>query len=341
MGKTVRNQFDKCCTFVKLLEASHRVSSSCKNTKEVLSFNMDIETNVINILNSLKNNTYKVGKPREFVIYEPKERVIKALPYRDRVVNNWYTFEVIKPYFDVRFKKDTYACLDNRGTHKAVDVLQGYMRKMREKYAGYYVIKLDIRKYFYSIDKVILYEILADKISDKKILEITKSFIYMDDASTGIGIGAYSSQYFANIYLSKLDFYIKDILKIKYYVRYMDDFVILVEDKIKSKLIYRLVEEFLNKELKLTLNPKSRYYPNKMGINFCGYRIYEEYRLVRNSFKKNVNKRIKLWNKLYSDNKLDKKRFILSYNSIVGHAMHGNSYNLMKKVNSRVNYINQ
>lgn len=227
MSKSIKKCFGRKLTFTKILEAHKRASKGKKQKKEIILFEMDLETNIVKILNDIKNNKYKFGKYREFIIYEPKERLIKSLPYRDRIVHQWYIEEFIKPFFLPRFIKDTYACIENRGTHKVVINVQKYMRKMKKYNQNYYVLKCDIKKYFYNIDKKILLQILKENIKDRKIINFTE-VILGDLEEVGIPIGNYTSQFFANIYLNKFDHYVKEELKIKYYVRYMDDFILLV-----------------------------------------------------------------------------------------------------------------
>ena len=337
MSKTIKNNFKAKLTFENLLKAHERASAHKTSRMEVLKFNVDLETNLHSILNELKTDTYKLSKYKEFTIYEPKERIIKCLPYRDRIVHQWYIYEFIKPYIIPRLINTTCACIDGRGTHYAVKLTQKYMRIMKRKYKNYYILKLDIKKYFYNIDKKILYNIMCEYISDKSLLKLTKKFIYDNNENTGIPIGNYTSQYFANIYLDKLDKYIKEILKIQYYIRYMDDFVILVKEKEECIHLKNKISEFLNDHLQLELNSKSRYYPNKMGVNFCGYRIYETHILVRQRSKKKMRENIKEWNKLSSDNKLDKNKLKRSLNSWLGHVKHANSYNLVNKYVSKLN----
>ena len=173
-------------------------------------------------MKNIENDTFRFGKYRTFVILEPKKRIIKALPYRDRVVHQWYVEEFIKPFMLPRFIYHTYACLPGKGGHKAVDDLQIMMRKMKRKYGHYYVLKCDIKDYFHSINRDILFQIMKDKISDKKLLKFTHKIIFDESDDGGIPIGNYTSQFFANIYLNELDHYVKEVLKIKYYVRYMD-----------------------------------------------------------------------------------------------------------------------
>lgn len=326
MSKTIKNSFYKKLTFDKFLDAHKRASKNKCNKYEVLKFNIDLETNIVNIIDSIKNGTYKLGKYHIFIIYEPKERIIKCLPYRDRIVQQWYIYEFIKPYIIPRLINNTCACIDNRGTHYAVKLTQKYMRKMKREYNEYYVLKLDIKKYFYNIDKSILYNIMCEYISDKKLLNLTHMFIYDNKDLIGIPIGNYTSQYFANIYLDKLDKYIKEELKIKYYIRYMDDFVLLLKTKEEYIILMNKIRYFLKEKLHLELNHKSKYYPNKMGINFCGYRIYETHILVRNNSKKKMKKKIKKWR---SNDRLYINEIKPTINSWIGHISHANSYNLL------------
>lgn len=336
MSKSIKKCFDSKLTFTKILEAHKRAGIGKKQKKEIILFEMDLETNIVKILNDIKNNKYKFGKYREFIIYEPKERLIKSLPYRDRIVHQWYIEEFIKPFFGPRFIKDTYACIENRGTHKAVINVQKYMRKMKKCNQNYYVLKCDIKKYFYNIDKKILLQILKENIKDKKIINFTE-VILGDLEEVGIPIGNYTSQFFANIYLNKFDHYVKEELKVKYYVRYMDDFILLVNDKNEAKKLKNEIANYLRVNLKLELNKKSCYFFNSRGIDFCGYRIFETHILLRKRFKKKFKKNIYLWNKLKNENRLDDKKMEMSLNSFKAHASHSNSYNYIKKVDNIIN----
>lgn len=151
--------------------------------------------------------------------------------------------------------------------------------------------------------------------------------------------GNYTSQFFANIYLNELDQYIKRQLKLKYYVRYMDDFVVILETKKECILVKRLVEKFLKEHLELELNNKSRYYPSKMGVNFCGYRIFTTHRLLRTSSKKKVQKNVKVFNRLYHNNILNIDFAMQSMNSWIAHASHCDSYKLQQKTLSECDFI--
>ena len=326
MSKSIGKCFYDKLTFDNLLMAHERAKRNKSNKSEVIRYEMDLESNLINTMNSLKNGSYKLSEYREFKVYEPKERIIKSLPYKDRIVQQWYIHEFIMPYIVPRLVSTCSACILGRGTLYAVRKTQEYMRKMKKKYGNYYIIKLDIKKYFYNIDRDILYEIMKSFIRDKRLLWLTKIFIYDNSDKLGIPIGNYTSQYFANIYLSLLDRYVVGEMGIKYYVRYMDDIVILVKDKKECKNVMNKVRYFLSDKLKLDLNEKSRYYPSDMGVNYCGYIIYETHRLLRKRNKIMIKKKIKRWRELDKEGILDRHSVLLSYNSWCAHVKHANSY---------------
>ncbi len=216
------------------------------------------------------------------------------------------------------------------------------MRKFKRVYGDFWVLKCDISKFFYSIDPYILFNIMKKYISDKELLNFTKLLIFdkrnVND-TVGIPIGNYSSQFFANIYLNELDQYVKRILKIKYYTRYMDDFIFLLPTKKSCIEIKNKIQKFLTNELHLSLNNKSKYYPYKMGVNFCGYRIFTTHRLLRVSSKKKIKKNIKTWNICYKKNELNTSLALQSLNSWLGHSSHCNSYKLQQKILNNCNFI--
>lgn len=338
MPKTIKNSFDEKLNFINFVEAHNRAKVNKMNKHELLLFEIDLENNIANLIRQIKQGKYHVGKYRNFIIYEPKERLIRALPYRDRIVHQWYVYEFIKPYILPRLIQDTYACIDDRGTHKAVLQVQKYMRIMKRNYGEYYILKCDIRKFFYSIDKHVLFEIMKKYITDKHLLEFTHLIIFDEDEDIGIPIGNYTSQFFANIYLNELDQYVKNKLKVKYYVRYMDDFICLVKTKEEAKELKRVIEEFISDKLHLNFNQKSRYYPNKMGVDFCGYRIFETHRLLRVNSKRKIKRMIKGWNRLYEKGVLNEHWVLLRWNSWMAHANQSDSYTFQRKMYDKMTF---
>ncbi len=342
MPKKIKNCFYEKLTFEKLMQAHKRARVHKAYKSEIITFEFNLENNITNLLNNIKNKKYHLGKYHEFVIYEPKQRTIKALPYIDRIVHQWYIEEFIKPYFVPKLIFSTFACISDRGTHKAVSQIEKYMRIYKRNYGDFWVLKCDIAKFFYNINPYILFNILKKSIADKELLAFTKLLIFdsrESSESVGIPIGNYTSQFFANIYLNELDQYVKRVLKVKYYVRYMDDFILLLKTKEECKKLKSIIEKFLNDNLKLSLNNKSRYYPYKMGVNFCGYRIFTTHKLLRINSKKKIKKHVKHWNHLYSTGRLNVYNTMQSLNSWLGHTRHCDSFKLQHKILNNCNFL--
>lgn len=342
MPKTIKNAFYKKITFKKFIEAHNRAKKGKTNKAEVILFEMNLESNILRLMKEIKDDTYKVGRYHSFKVYEPKERIIHALPYRDRIVHQWYVEEFIKPFIMPKFIYSTFACLPGKGTHKCASYFQNIMREYKKKHTDYYILKCDIKKYFYNIDANILLNIMKKYITDKRLYKFTEKLIMEQrpfDTDVGIPIGNYTSQFFANIYLNELDQYVKHKLHIHEYARYMDDFVFLCKDKNECIELKKKIEDFLDKNLKLELNHKSRYYPSKMGVNFCGYRIFEFYRLLRNSSKTKIKRNVSKWNKQNNKKELDIKNTMASLNSWKGHAKHCSSHRLQKKIIDKCDFL--
>ena len=223
---------------------------------------------------------------------------------------------------------------------RAVKNLNKYMKRKYRENPDYYILKCDISKFFYSINKKILYSIIESKVKDRDFLEFTKKIIFQRSSSnTGIPIGNYTSQYFANIYLNELDHYIKEKLKVKYYVRYMDDFVLLLDNKEESKEILEKIREFLSKNLRLSLNKKTNYLKNKQGVNFCGYKLKGTQITLLKKSKKKIYKNVRIWNNQYRAKNLDFKKTIMQLNSWQGHASHTTKIGLIKDVLNKCEWL--
>lgn len=333
MPKRKRSIYYKCITFTEILNAHKRARKGKRYKNEVILFEQKLEENIFKIAKELKNITYKPGKYKEFKVYEPKERIIKALPYKDRVIHQWYVENFLKPVFVKSFTKDTYACIEGRGTHQSAKQLQQYMREAKRSFGGdYWILKFDVKKYFFNINKDILYKIISHRIADKAFLKLTQTIIYDTPDKVGIPIGNYTSQYFANIYLSQMDEYIKKELKIKYYVRYMDDGVLILKTKEEAIETLNNLKIYLNKSLELEFNSKTNYFPMKQGANFCGYRIWATHMILREQSKKSIKRKMKSFQKMYKEGKIEIKDITRCVMSWCGHVKHCNSYRLICKI---------
>ena len=196
MPKTLRNKWNECLSYEKLLEA-HKLSKKSKgNRKEIILFNLKQEEYIMNLLEELKNNTYKPSAYTSFYVYEPKVRKIEKAKYLDRIVNRWLVDNFIKPVYVPKFVYTTYACIEGRGMHKACIDLQKMMKHCKRIWNNYYILKMDVSKFFNSIDKEILLKIIKKNILDKDVINLIEQIIYIQKKKVGIEIGNYSSQMF-------------------------------------------------------------------------------------------------------------------------------------------------
>ena len=297
MPRTIRNEFDKKVSYESLMKA-HKLSRRGKGyRKETILFNLKQEEYIMWLYERLKTGTYKHSGYTVFYVTEPKLRKIEKSIYLDRIVHRWVVDNFLEPYFVPTFISTSYACLKNKGMHKACLDVQSTMKHLERIWGEYYILKMDVRKYFQNIDKDILYRILLRKVQDNKLIWLLKEIIYSNEGKKGLAIGNYTSQMFANIYLNEVDQYIKNSLHCKYYFRYLDDSVCMFKTKEEAKVALERIKEFLAKNLELELNEKTQIFKNRQGVNFCGYKI-NSYRLkIRDRRKKETkekNKRTKI-----------------------------------------------
>ena len=332
MPKTVKNVYDKAVSFEKLLIAHKKARKGKREKKEVIKFELNLENEILRLERELRNGIYELGKYNEFKIYEPKERTIMASSYRDRVVQQWFVENFIKPYFVPQFIETSYAGIKGRGMHKASKDFQLAMKKAKKNWKEYYILKMDVTKYFQNIDKSILWDILKRKIKDKKLLWLTRKILLSTNGMKGLPLGNYSSQMFANIYLNELDQYAKHNLKCKYYFRYMDDIVILCEDKKVAKYRLEKLSEYLNKNLKLTFNSKTKIFKDMQGVNFCGYKINERRMKIRHTSKCRMKRKLKRYTLQLKEGKTTLPEIQMSIAGWLGYVKHADSYNLRKSM---------
>ncbi len=329
--KTYKNLFKEVCSIENLYKAYLKAKKGKNESLEVLRFTFNLEEELINLHKDLKAQEYKTGKYRNFIIFEPKERKISALPFRDRVVHH-SVYSAIEPVFEKSFIFDSYACRKDKGTHAGIKRTQKFIRQVNK---NFYVLKCDVSKYFPSVNHRILKKLLRKKISDKKLLNLLDLIIDSNGLEKGIPIGNLTSQLFANIYLNELDKFMKHKKRIKYYIRYMDDFLIIHESKKYLHELKREIRCFL-KTLKLELHPKkANVFPLKTGIDFLGYRIFRNYRLVRKSTVKRFLKNIKLKIKNYEKNAITFGKLMESFNSWEAYMSYGDTYALRKSLYNR------
>jgi len=276
-------------------------------------FEIQLGTNLANLYEEIHSRRYKPMPYFKFIVYEPKERIIHAPAFRDIVVQH-AIYRVVYPIFNRTFINTSFACRLGYGTHRASNYTQDSLRAYGDED---YVLKLDIRKFFYSIDRQILRKQIERKIKDKRLVDIMMLFAEKDEP-LGIPIGNLLSQIYALIYLNPLDHYIKRVLKVKHYVRYVDDFILIGLTRDKCLEYKRRIVDFLKNELHLELS-KSTIQKIKRGVNFVGYRTWKNKRLIRKY-------------SLYKFKRAVKQGKQLSVVSLLGHAKQTNSLKYMLKI---------
>ncbi len=316
MPKTLRNKYYKNLTYKKLMQAHIKSRKGKGNRKEIIMFNLKQEEYIMWLLEKLKNKTYKHGGYTTFYVTEPKLRKIEKSRYIDRVVHRWLVDNFLEPAFIPQLINTTYACIKNRGMHKACLDVQKAMRKCKNKWGNYYILKMDIAKYFDNINKKILLKIIERKIKDKNILWLIKEILYAQKREKGLEIGNYTSQIFANIYLNEIDQYIKHKLKIKYYFRYMDDSTLFLQTKRDAIEALKKIKEYLKENLGLELNKKTQIFKDKQGVNFCGYKINENRLKIRDKGKRKLKKKVKKLKQQIKEEKITSKE---AHKYLAGH----------------------
>lgn len=337
------NIFDRIVDEENIYQAYKKaLEGDSKYNPEAMKFMMDEVYNLDKLRQSLIDGTYEFDGYIRLIVFEPKKRIVDAPHFKDKIVqlaiNN-----VLKEIYNPCFIHDSYASIDNKGTHKCVDRIQHFIRKAKWQYGeDAYIIKVDIRKFFYSIDRDILKSFLPKKIKCKKTLRLIYHIIdsaeVIDDL--GLPLGNTLSQICANIYLNKLDQYCKRKLSLKYVVRYMDDVIIVVENKEKAREINNLVSSFVRQELNLICNEdKTKIFPINQGVNAIGFKIHATHRLLRNDSKKKIKRKIKAMPNLINKGKLTVEKAEQMLNSWKGHAEHANSYNFIQSLIEKHDFL--
>lgn len=314
--KRIGNLYKKIYSLDNLRLADERARRGKRRSYGVRFHDCNREANILKLHQQLKNKTFKTSPYEIFKIFEPKEREIYRLPYfPDRIMHH-AVMNVLEPVWMSIFTADTYSCIKGRGIHTCAAKLK---KHLQEDVTGTrYCLKLDIRKFYPTIDHQILKDILARKIKDKEVMWLLGEVI---DSAAGVPIGNYLSQYFANIYLAYFDHWIKEDRKVKYYYRYADDMVILASTKEELHHIFSSIKFYMEENLKLQIKGNYQIFPvENRGIDFVGYRFWHTHTLLRKRIKKNFAKAI-------ANNK-----GLKSIASYMGWAKHCNSKHLIKKL---------
>ena len=332
----INNIYPEIISKENLYRCAYMASKGRRYRDSTADFNFSLEEEIGLLHKELSAKTYCHGKYRLFKIYDPKERNIAAAPFRDRVVHH-AVHDVIEPIMDKSFIHDSYACRKDKGTHKAVDRAQSFLR------ANSFCFHGDIKQYFPSISHRIIKNILRVKIRDENALWLLEEIIDSakalpsDSAGVGLPIGNLTSQFFANLYLNELDYFVKFDLKMRYYLRYMDDFLIFNNDKKEMFGIKKKIRVFLKDILELRLHEdKSQIYPVCGGIKFLGFRLFPGYRRLASDNVRRFRKRLNRFSSLFSDGKITAAKVKDSLRCWVAHSKYADTAVLRKAILNRL-----
>lgn len=311
-------------TLGNMMIGSHKAQLGKKKYNDVIEFNKNEEANVKQLGDDLLNRKYTTGKYRKKVIYEPKRREIYILSYPHRIVQH-ALINILEPIFVKSFIKDTYSCIKGRGMHKASKRTTEFIQYNK------YCLKMDIRKFYPSINHDILYSMFERKFKDEGLLWLLRDIVYSFPGETNIPIGNLTSQWFGNYYMSALDRFVKEELKIKCYIRYCDDFLLFSNDKAELNRAKYAIIKFLDEKLKLKLS-KCDLFPVSRGIDFMGYRHFKNYLLLRKSTAKRNKKKLPKVYEKWKQGKISNDKFRSILDSIIGWAEFANCYHFLVSI---------
>src|SRR3989338_6989123 len=341
--KTYKNLYPKLCSYKNIRKAFMKARKNKTSKFYVKLFQENLEENLQEIKRELESQTYQPFPLKKFVIRDPKTRVIRKSIFKDRVVHHAIVI-ILEPLYEKVFIFDSYANRLGKGTLAALDRFSSFKRKVTKNgrlvknafdnnsVVGY-VLKADIKHFFDSVDHNMIMHLLEKKVKDAKLMKLIYKIIKnYDDPDRGMPLGNMTSQFFANVYLNCLDYFVKHKLKMKYYLRYVDDFIILHESKEKLEECKDKISKYL-RHLRLKLHPdKSKIFSLYKGVTLLGFKEFYHYRLVR---KRNIRYFKKRFIKLkirYKEGEIGSTDFLNSLEGWFGYVMWGNTYKLRKKV---------
>jgi len=320
--KRINNLFEKVVTKDNLFLAYQKARKGKSGQYGVRIFEKNVERNIDQIYDKLISGTYRTSEYSIFRIYEPKEREIFRLPFKDRIIHH-AIMNILEPIWVSVFISHSYSCIKGKGIHS---VLKAIKHDLNDVENSQYCLKLDIKKFYPSIDHDILKSIIRKKIKDTRLLKLLDEII---DSVEGVPIGNYLSQFFANLYLSYFDHYLKEEKKVKCYYRYADDMVILAPNKPYLHSLLVDMNDYLTNQLNLQIKRNYQVFPvDSRGIDFVGYVFRHTHILMRKTIKVRFCRKAAKLNK----KDLDPKQYKILISPHLGWAKHCDSKNLIKKI---------
>lgn len=320
--KRIGNLYTKIYDLDNLYLAYSKAKTGKSKSKGVIQFESDLDNNILRIQKELIEQKYITSEYNVFTIRDPKERTIYSLPFRDRVVQH-AIMNIIESLWTSVFISHSYSSIKGKGIHGAWKHIR---RDMKNRKQTQYCLKMDITKFYPSINHHIMKQIIRKKIKDIKLLALLDGII---DSAPGMPIGNYLSQFLANLYLSYFDHWLKEVKRVKYYYRYADDLIILGDSKQDLHLLRIDIQSYLSENLNLKLKPNYQVFPIvSRGIDFIGYIFYHTHTMLRKRIKKNFCRCVAKLNRKV----LTAKDYRIKICSWLGWCKYCNSKNLIKTI---------
>lgn len=353
----LHNLKDRICDFENLMGAYRDATKDKRYRNEVLNFTFNLGEKLLDIQRDLLEMTYTVGPYREFYVRYPKPRLVMALGFRDRIVQ-WAIYRQINPYLDKRYINHSYGCRNGKGTLPAAQCLLNLQQLISRKPDAddWYLIKGDISKYFYRVDHVEVLNTYRSITDDEWFMWLIGTIINNPDVpfglpvgmkpndcprgqrlfDVGMPIGNLTSQETANLYLNRLDQYVKHVLHVHFYERYMDDFALYVKGKDNAWRIYHLIENFLRDELFLDMSPKSRIQKANAPVEFVGYMVSPHGLRMRKKTTRHIKRSLLKVAEMYADGEIDFDKALASIICYVGMTKHCHGHNLLRWIEDNI-----
>ena len=356
--------FDEVFTFERIYQAHMRGRCAKRDKKPLVRFETTMLQNLYDTYDRLNRGTFKIRGYNHFTVHEPKKREIQTLHYGDRVVQHVLCDDVLCPYFTKRAILDNAVCQVGKGTHFA---LQRFEKKLhnfvRTHGLNGYILKCDILKYFPSIPHSILKKMFCSQLRDERLKQLLTHIIdsyhtnaeYLSNygydclssnpekSGRGVPIGNQTSQVFGMFYLNEVDRLVKEKLRIRVYSRYMDDFLLVHQDKEYVQYALQCITETVTK-LGLKLNSKTQIFPLKNGVTYLGFRYFVKpdgkiVKTVKKRTKRRMRWRARLLKKAYLDGAIDGEQVRMSFASMHGHLKYGSCYKIQKELYDKLKFI--
>lgn len=345
--QTYKNLYEDLCSFRNLELAFRKARKSKGTLPDVRAFSFNLEQNLFQLKHELENFTYEPQPPKHFMIRDPKTRLISASNFRDRVVHHALC-NIIEPLFEKVFIHDSYANRKGKGTLAAMKRFDEFKKniscngvvinKKNNNMVLGFALKCDIKHYFQEVDHDTLMKILERKIKDRNVLWLIQKIIDNHNSQKGMPIGNLTSQFFANVYLNELDYFVKHELRAKFYIRYVDDFIILHESRETLEEFKTRVNEFLAVQLKLELHPdKSKIYPFHKGVRLLGFRCFYYFCIPKKSNMRQFELRLMKFKELFDKGEMGCYDVNESVEGWLAYVELGNTYKMRDRIVKEVN----